>query len=202
MPKLKGYQEFIDMPTCPKCGAEVEKGAEYCRSCGTRLIAETGKPLEKEGSVRERDVCFGEGERRTDYSGFVSFGILLLVVGITFLANPNLISDFRFWIETMTTRKTLSRPPQGLIDSAALFFGLVAISNFVMVIVRFFANERMRRVLAGILSGVALALFSYFIYLYGTHTFAWTMVLAAEAVTVGLLVILYSVLRYLFPKKL
>jgi hypothetical protein len=190
------------MPTCPKCGAEVEKGVEYCRSCGTRLITETGRPLEKEGPAREREVCFGEGERRTDYSGLVSFGILLLVVGIIFLANPSLISDFRFWIETMTTRKSLLRPPLALIDSAALFFGLVAISNFVMVVVRFFAHERMRRVLADILSGVALALFSYFIYLYGTHTFAWTMVLAAEAVTVGLLVILYSVLRYLFPRKL
>jgi hypothetical protein len=64
------------------------------------------------------------------------------------------------------------------------------------------ADKHMRRVLADILSGVALALFSYLIYLYGTHAFAWQMVLAAEAVTVGLLIILYSVLRYLFPKKL
>jgi hypothetical protein len=190
------------MPTCPKCGAEIEKDAEFCRSCGTHLTAETSKPLEKEGSAREREVCFGEGERRVDYSGLVSFGIFLLVVGTIFLANPNLFSDFRLWIETMTTEKTLSRPPQGLINSAALFFGLIALSNFIMVGVRFMAKERMRRVLADILSGVALALFSYFIYLYGTRAFAWPMVLAAEAVTIGLLVILYSVLRYLFPKKL
>jgi hypothetical protein len=190
------------MPTCPKCGAEAEKDDEFCRFCGTRLVAETSKPLEKESYAQEREVCFGEGERRRDYSGLVSFGIFLLIVGIIFLANPNLISDFRLWIERLTTEKTLSRPPQGLIDSAALFFGLIALFNFVMVGVRFMANERMRRVLADILSGVALALFSYFIYLYGTHAFAWQMVLAAEAVTVGLLIILYSVLRYLFPKKL
>jgi len=190
------------MPTCPKCGVKIEKDAEFCRSCGTRLVAETSKPLEKESYVQEREVCFGEGERRRDYSGLVSFGIFLLIVGIIFLANPNLVSDFRLWIEKLTTEKTLSRPPQGLIDSAALFFGLIALSNFVMVGVRFMAHQRLRRVLGDILSGVALVLFSYFIYLYGTHTLTWQMALAAEAVTCGLLIILYSVLHYLFPKKL
>jgi len=190
------------MANCPKCGAETQKDDEFCRFCGTRLIAETTRPLEKESFAQEREACFGEGERPRGYLGLVSFGIFLLIVGIIFLANLNLVSDFRLWVERMTAEETLSRPPQGLIDSAALFFGLIASSNFFMAGVRFMANERKRRVLTDILSGVALALFSYFIYLYGTHAFAWQMVLAAEAVTVGLLIMLYSVLRYLFPKKL
>jgi hypothetical protein len=189
------------MPTCPKCGAETEKDDEFCRFCGTRLVAET-RPLEKEGSAQEREVCFGEGERHRDYSGLVSFGILLLIVGIIFLANPNVVSDFRLWIERLTTEKTLSRPPQGLIDSAALFFGLIGLSDFFLAGVRFIADKRMRRVLVDILSGVALVLFSYLIYLYGRHTLTWQMALATEAVACGLLIILYSVLRYLFPKKL
>jgi len=102
----------------------------------------------------------------------------------------------------MTTAKKLSRPTQDLIDSATLFFGLIGLSDFFLAGVRFMAHQRLRRVLTDILFGVALAFFSYFIYLYGTGAFAWQIVLAAEAVTVGLLVILYSVLRYLFPKKL
>lgn len=190
------------MPTCPKCGTETEKDDEFCRFCGTRLVAETSEPLEKETSVQEREVCFGEGERRKDYSGLVSFGIFLLIVGVVFLANPNVISNFSSWVEQMTTAKKLSRPTQGLIDSATLFFGLIGLSNFFLAGVRFMVHQRLRRVLTDILSGVALALFSYFIYLYGSHVIAWQMVLAAEAVTVGLLVILYSVLRYLFPKIL
>jgi hypothetical protein len=189
------------MPTCPKCGAETEKDAEFCHFCGTRLVTETSKPPEKESHTREAEVCFGEGEHRPDYSGLVSFGILLLVIGIVFLAHPNLISDFRLWGETMTTEKTLSRPPQGLIDSAALFFGLIGLSDFFMAGVRLMADKRMRRVLVSILSGVALVLFSYFICLYGGHALSWQMTLAAEAVVVGLLVILYSLLRYLFPKR-
>ena len=190
------------MPTCPKCGAETEKDDEFCRFCGTRLVAETSKPLEKESSAQEREVCFGEGERRRDYSGLVSFGIFLLIVGVIFLANPNLVSDFRLWVEKLTTEKAISRPPKGAIDSAALFFGLIGLSDFFLAGVRFMADKRMRRVLADILSGIALVLFSYFIYLYGGHTLTWQMALAAETVTCGLLIILYSILRYLFPKKL
>jgi hypothetical protein len=194
--------EFIRMPTCPKCGAEAEKDDEFCRFCGTRLTAETGEPFEKESYAQEREVCFGEGERRRDYSGLVSFGIFLLIVGIIFLANPTLISDFGSWVKKLSTDKTISRPPLELINSAVLFFGLIGISDFFLAGVRFMARQRLRRVLSKILSGVALVLFSYFIYLYGTLVFAWQMVLAAEAVAVGLLVILYSVLRYLFPRKI
>jgi hypothetical protein len=190
------------MPTCPKCGAEAEKDDKFCRLCGTRLAAETGEPLEKESSAQEREVCFGEGERRRDYSGLVSFGVFLLIVGIIFLANPTLISDFNSWVKKLSTDKTISRPPLELINSVALFFGLIGISDFFLAGVRFMTHQRLRRILTEILSGVALVLFSYFIYLYGGQTLSWQMVLAAEAVIVGLLVILYSVLRYLFPKKL
>jgi hypothetical protein len=183
------------MPICPKCGAETEKSDEFCHSCGTRLTSGTSESP-------EREACFGEGERRGDYSGLVSFGIFLLIVGIIFLANPYLISDFSSWTEQMTTQKTLLRPPRGLIDSAALFFFSIGISDFFLAGVRFLGKQRLRRVLRDILSGVALVLFSYFICLYGAHTLSWQMTLAAEAVTCGFFVILYSVLRYLFPKKL
>lgn len=189
------------MPTCPKCGAETEKDDEFCRFCGTHLVAETSESLERKSSVQEREVCFGEGERYRDYSGLVSFGVFLLIVGIIFLANPNLISDFRLWIERMRSQETLLRPTRGLIDSAALFFALIGISDFFLAGVRFMAHQRLRRVLSNILSGVALVSFSYFIYLYGGHALTWQMTLAAEAVVCGLLIILYSVLRYLFPKR-
>jgi len=190
------------MPTCPKCGAEAEKNDEFCRVCGTRLVGETGEPVERKRYSQERDVCFGEGERYRDYSGLVSFGVFLLMVGIIFLVNPNLISDFRSWVDTMRTQETLLRPTQGVIDSATLFFALVGISNFFIASIRFMAHQRLRRVLTSILSGVALVSFSYFIYLYGTHALAWQMTLAAEAIVCGLLIILYSILRYMFPKKL
>jgi hypothetical protein len=63
------------------------------------------------------------------------------------------------------------------------------------------ADRVMRRILADVISGVALVLFAYLIYLYGVNALTWQMMLAIEAVTCGVLIIAYSVVRYLFPKR-
>lgn len=115
--------------------------------------------------------------------------------------NSNITSDFSLWIEQLTSQKTLIRPPLGLITSAILFFGLIGVSNFFMAGIRFMTYKARRRVLSDILSGVALVLFSYLIYLYGVHMLAWQVVLAAEVVVCGFLVILYTIVRHLFLKS-
>lgn len=186
------------MATCAKCGTRIEKDYEFCPSCGTSITQETKKPIARERHVQE-DICFGEGRRR-DWSGLVSFGILLIIVGIVFLTNPNIIADFRLWIEQLANQKTLIRPPQTLISSAMVFFGLIGLSNFFMAGIRFVVFKAERRVLADMLSGIALVLFSYLIYLYGIHALAWQIVLAVEVVACGFLIILYTMARHLFRK--
>jgi len=147
-------------------------------------------------------MCFGAGEPRRDISGLISFGILLIVVAITFLANSSLASELQLWIVRVAEEKTiLSRPPQGVINSATLFFGLLGISDFFVAGVRFAIDKNRRRAFADVLSGIALLLFSYLIQLYGSRAFAWPMVLIIEAVTCGVLVILYGVVLYAFSKK-
>lgn len=187
------------MATCPECGTKTKEDDKFCGSCGASLTTKTDKQSIEKRHYRERDVCF-EGERRTDYTGLVSFGIFLLIVGIIFVANPNLVTDFRVWVEEMTNRETFLKPPLGLINSATLFFGLIGVSNFFVAGVRFITYKRMRRVLGGVLSGVAFVVFSYLLHLYGSGVLRGLMVLAIEVVVVGLLVILYSIMRFLFRK--
>jgi hypothetical protein len=189
------------MGTCPKCGAQTHEGDLFCPSCGASLAAKPEQQPEKVIPVREREACFGEVEHRRDYSELVSFGVFLLIVGIIFIANPNLISDFSSWVETMAREKALLRPPEGLITSATLFFAVVGLSSFFFAAVRYVSGRPRRRVFSAILSGVALVLFAYLIYLYGVDALAWQVALAMEVVVCGLLVILYSALCYLFPKK-
>jgi len=149
-------------------------------------------------ATREREICFSVGLTEKDYLGLLSFGTFILVVGIVFLANPNLVSDFRLWIEEMANRQDLVRPSEGLIISAVIFFGLIGLSDFFMAGVRLWITKSRRRVSVDILSGVALVFFAYLISLYGSRVLGWQMVLAIEAVAVGLLVILYSIVRYVF----
>jgi hypothetical protein len=189
------------MGSCPKCGAATKKDDLFCRSCGTSLATEAGEPPAKERYTRERDVCF-EGERHADYTGLISFGIFLLILGAIFIANPNIASQVDLWIKDMTNKQSFVRPPLELINTAALFFGLVGVSNFFMAGVRFVVHKRRRRIVGGILSGVALVVFSYLLYLYnnGTIKRGFT-VLAIEVLVIGLLVIVYAAARFLFMKE-
>jgi len=190
------------MATCLKCDAEMRKGDAFCHSCSTQLTTRVGKSVEKQSHAKEREMRSEERKRPSDYLGLISFGIVIVVVGFLFLINPNLIANFGSWIEDMAKQKTLLRPPQGLINSAILFFAVIGVSSFFIGGVRFMSDRVMRRLLADISTGTALVLFSYLIYLYGTHALAWHVVLAAEAVVIGILIIIYSALRFLFPKKL
>ncbi len=149
-------------------------------------------------AARERKTCFGTGEK--DYLGLVSFGTFILIVGIVFTANPNLVSDFQLWIEQMANEQNLVRPRIGLITSAIVFFGLIGLSDFFMAGIRLWIDKSRRRVLVDILSGIALVTFAYLIYLYGSYALTWQTVVAIEVVVIGLLVIAYSTARYVFWK--
>jgi hypothetical protein len=94
----------------------------------------------------------------------------------------------------------LVRPPKGLIVSATVFFGLIGLSDFFKAGIRFWIAQPRKQVWADILSGTALALFAYLIYLYGNYTLGWQMVLAIEVVAVGLLLILYGIIRSVLLK--
>jgi len=151
-------------------------------------------------ATQERETCFGAGFRKKDYLGLVSFGAFILIVGIVFAANPNLVSDFSSWIEQVTDEQHLIRPSEGLVSSAILFFTLIGLSNFFEAGLKLWIVKAGRRVLADILSGVALVLFAYLIHLYGSYALTWQIVIAIEAIVVGLLVVLYSIARYVFLK--
>ena len=149
-----------------------------------------------------RNDCFGTGPRKKDYMGIVSFGMFLIIVGIIFVANPSLFSDLASWIEQMADTRHLIRPNDGVISSAILFFILIGLSNFLEAGIKLWAAvvHARRRVLTDILSGTALLLLAYLINLYGNYTFTWQMVIAIEAIAIGLLVILYSIVKNMFLK--
>jgi len=150
--------------------------------------------------VEERDVCFSERKRGRDYFGLVSFGIFLLVVGVVFMANPNIPADFQLWVEQMSYAQDFVRPPEGLMTSAILFFGLIGVLDFFQASLRFWFDRSKRRMLVDILSGIALVLLAFLIYLYSNHSIEWQMVIAIEVVAAGLLVMLYSIIRYIYLK--
>ncbi|HVI72070.1 MAG TPA: zinc ribbon domain-containing protein, partial [Pyrinomonadaceae bacterium] len=63
---------------CPECGAESQKGIQYCRTCGTNL-----KPLEKLEASNRALISFGKrktpAEKRQDH---ISKGVVSLFSGV------------------------------------------------------------------------------------------------------------------------
>jgi hypothetical protein len=195
---------YAVLETCPKCGKEADKDDQFCRFCGASLKADVktpAKPTEQadEGKyTTEPEYCFGERERHADYTGLVSFGIFLLIVGVIFVANPNIFSQLNSWANQMSQAQKLLRPPTGIINSAVLFFALVGLSDFFVSGTRLVTHRRRRRALRDVFSGVAVLTFSYLVYLYGQRTLVWQMAVAYEILVIGLLVIVYSLVRYLW----
>ena len=189
------------MANCPNCGAEIKEDDKYCTSCGASVTAARETPPRREPRrARERDECFGAREEG-DRTGLISFGFFIIIVGIVFTLNTGIFSDFGSWFEQMAAQKDFVRPPDDLISSAALFFGLIGASNFVMAGIRLAAGQAKRRALSDTLSGVALVLFAYLVNLYGTRSIEWQRVFAVEAVAVGLLIVLYTLVRYALLKS-
>ena len=183
------------MVNCPSCGAEVKPDEKYCMNCGASLTAGTAGPVRRERKpVRERDERFGPEEK--DYSGLISFGFFIIAVGIVFTMNPGVFSDFGTWVSTMSSQKTFVRPPEGLLTGAMWFFGIMGVSDFATAGFKLVLGKGWRRVLSDALAGVAMILFAYLINLYSNRSITWQTVFATEAVAVGLLVVLYSLVRY------
>jgi hypothetical protein len=127
--------------------------------------------------------------------------MLFLAVAIVLIANPFLLSDFRLWVEKMTNDGVLTRPPVGLITSAATLFFLIGLSGFIKAAIRLRLAKFNRRVFADVLSGVAPVSFAYLITLYGSHVITWLLVLAIEAAVCGVLLISYSIMLFVFFKE-
>jgi hypothetical protein len=127
--------------------------------------------------------------------------MLFLAVAIVFIANPFLLSDLRLWVEKMTNDGVLTRPPIGLITSAATFFVLIGVSGFIKAAIRLRLAKFNRRVFADILSGIALILFAYLITLYGSHVITWLLIFAIEAAVCGVLLISYAIMLFVFFKE-
>jgi len=186
------------MVYCTKCGLKNLDDAKYCGKCGVKLEIFQEKSWEKRVEKGKDATCFGGIQRDRDYVNLISFAIFLMVLGIIFIVNRNVFSDFIMWIEQLTVIKMWIRPYPELINSAILFFGLMGVSNFITAGIRFMIEKASRKVLSDVVSGVALFWFAYLLNLYGSYVLKLRTIVAIELGTCGLLIILYFVVRKMF----
>ena len=182
---------------CEKCGAEIGEGDDYCPQCGASTRSEVPSTRRSRSSRREDDLCFGE-ETGRDPLDALSFGFFLVIVGIIFYTQGNLFWDFIGWVESMGDAGDLIRPPTVLLNGAYTFFGLLGLSNFLSVAIRYVVDRNRRRIMGDLFSGIALVSFAYAINMYSEGRLSFTGIFGVEAIVVGLLVIIYFLTRKMF----
>nr|AKQ03929.1 hypothetical protein [uncultured euryarchaeote Rifle_16ft_4_minimus_39] len=187
------------MPACRKCGLDNGEQAKFCAFCGAPMPsapAAEGAPVPPAvpQPARPAEECFAPSRpKKPEFPGWLGLGMALIVIGVVFLANPNLITEFAQWMDRWAKQGWVPRPPDTLIGSAILFSAAVGVTNLVTAIARWFVRRSNHRILGDILTSIAWFTLSSLTYLYLVRTLAGPVVVAAESVVVGVLLILYIV---------
>ncbi len=138
-----------------------------------------------------------------DFVGLFGVAFFLLVVGVVFYVNQNLLTEIRGWWDQILAGRIAFRPPEGLIVSAAWFWALLGISSFGIAFLRWiFARSRIRT-LGAVLDGIAMIAFALFLYRYSLRALNGSLVIALEAAVLAALLFIYigSGLYWTSPRR-
>jgi len=129
--------------------------------------------------------------RTPDFVGLFGVAFFFLVLGIVFYQNGNLLTELRRWWDQILAGRAAFRPPEGLIVSAGLFWGLLGVSNFGIAFLRWFFTRSRIRTLGALLGGTAMVTFSYFLYRYSLRDMSGSLVVSLEAAVIAVLLFVY-----------
>src|SRR5438132_2897596 len=119
-----------------RCGTIHKDESQFCLYCGGPLPMRPTEPPRPAAPSPPRPTPptprpMSVARARThDFVGLFGVAFLLLVVGVVFYLNQNLLTEIRRWWDQILAGRLAFRPPEGLIISAAWFWGLLGISGF------------------------------------------------------------------------
>ena len=124
--------------------------------------------------------------------GLVGLAFVLIAVSFVVAENPNLVGDLRDWTQLVSSHGTVFlRPPEGIILSAAWFFGVVGVLEFVAAALRWGLRWTPLRAAGRVLAGAGDLVFAALLLLYSARTITGTLLIAVLAGAVGVLLLLY-----------
>jgi hypothetical protein len=129
--------------------------------------------------------------RAPDFVALFGVAFFLLVVGVVFYLNQNLLTEIRRWWDQILAGQIAFRPPEGLIISAAWFWGLLGVSSFGIAFLRWMFTHARIRTLGAVLDGIAMIAFAFFLYRYSLRALSGSLVIALEAAVLAALLFIY-----------
>src|SRR5213594_2202676 len=174
-----GMRTWVPSMRCDACGTMNKETSRFCLYCGASLTtagtaaapvtpASTASPAPPPLLPRAAPLrpVYVPRPRTPDFVGLFGVAFFFLVLGVVFYLNGNLLTELRRWWDQILAGRAAFRPPEGLIVSAGLFWGLLGVSNFGIGFLRWFFTRSRIRTLGALLGGIAMVTFSYFLYRY------------------------------------
>lgn len=157
---------------CPNCGTKLDTDASYCHICGTAVKSFEQPSYRRERRARRR-------EPNEAIWGPISFVGFLVIVGLTFLAYPDLLGRIWSYFREMIDLGMFVLPPAtagepliyflNLSGAWGLFFGVVAgalgrsfrhaMSDIIGAFFAFYIASILTEFYAGIIHGGTLVLY-------------------------------------------
>src|SRR6266487_1119219 len=128
---------------------------------------------------------------RADLHALLGVAFFLLVLGVVFYLNQNLLTDLRQWWDQIVAGQLLFRPPEGVISSAVGFWALIGVTNFVVAALRWSLRRTKIHTLGAALGGVGAITFAYLLYRYSLRGLSGSQVVSFEAAVIAIMLFVY-----------
>jgi hypothetical protein len=184
---------------CPKCGTENDDEVAFCVYCGSLLpdraappVPAASPPPRPSAAVKPiPPAARAFPERRPDFVGLIGIAFFLLIVGIVFTLNTNLLNGFRAWWDLLLGNGLFVRPPEGIIGSGILFFGLLGLSNFLTSGLRWILDRSRFGALARVLAGLGFLSLALLTWRYSLQAMTGSLVISIWTAILGTLLVVY-----------
>lgn len=184
---------------CPRCGTNNRDESRFCLYCGATLpglstedvrpamtapIVTPSSPIRTIPPPVRRD-------RTPEFVGLLGFAFFLLVLGVVFYLNQNLLTNLRQWWDQILAGQLLFRPPEGVISSAIGFWALIGVTNFVVAALRWSLRRTKIHTLGAAFGGVGAITFAYLLYRYSLRELSGSQLVSFEAAVIAILLFVY-----------
>jgi len=130
-----------------------------------------------------------------EFVGLLGFAFFLVALAVVFGQNPNLINDLRAWSQLASDSHTIFvRPPDAVIVSAAWFFGVMGVLEFVAAGIRWALAWTPLRSAGRVLSGIGDLMFAALLVIYAGRSITGTFLVTVLVGVFAVLLMIYVTL--------
>ncbi len=165
---------------CAVCGTTNSDDLRFCVYCGASL---PGVPMD----VSEPGIAAPVAEPEPE----IEAPRVMLILGVLFYMNQNLVTDLRVWWDQLVAGQILVRPPEGVITSGVVFWGLIGVTKIILAPARWVVRRTKIHTLGAVLGGIGTIAFAYLLTRYAARDFTGWQVAGYEAGVIAFLLVIY-----------